>query len=122
MDVRADYMAWKKKNGYNQHEVAAILECSRPAIASFESGRSPYPRGDTLLKMLAVLYPEWDSAHTRRTDHVCVGCKGTVPGPQQGAKYCMQCGLHFGNGCSKCGHVNLKGARFCNDCGHQSKA
>lgn len=117
MDVRADYMEWKKKNGYNQHEVAAILDCSRPAIASFESGRSPLPRGDTLLKMLAVLYPQWDHAHSALLDHVCSACKATVPGPQQGAKHCMACGQHFGDGCPKCGHINLKEARFCNDCG-----
>lgn len=118
MDLRKEYFRWKDRNKYTQNEIAEILECSRAAIASFETGRNPLPRGETVLRMLGALYPGWDSGDHRINDHTCVSCNGHVPGPRQHAKYCIECGESFADACYLCGTINPKGAKFCNECGY----
>lgn len=121
MDFRKEYFEWKEKYNYTQDQAAEFMGSSRAAVASFETGRNPLPRAETVLRMLSVLRPGWDSPDRRVNDHTCHACDELVPGPLQGAKHCLMCGDSFADNCHRCGVVCPKGANYCHECGYNLK-
>jgi len=46
----------------------------------------------------------------------CINCKSEI---SDSAKFCNQCGYHFGDDykCPNCGHINSASTKFCGECG-----
>lgn len=120
INFREDYLSWKKAAGHTQQSIADLLDIPRGTIASFECGRSPYPATETLLKMLAAIYPGFESGGKVIGGHQCARCDSVVQGPLQGAAFCSKCGCKFGDACKGCGSVIASGAKFCSGCGKQA--
>lgn len=116
LDFRKAYFDWKESNGYIQADIAALVGVPRGTIASFEAGRSPLPHGETLLKMLEILYPKYYEQGLRG-DYKCRKCGEDVPGAAQGATHCCRCGDRFGVSCKGCETVSPTSVKFCAQCG-----
>lgn len=112
---REDYFEFKRKHSHTQQTISELVGCSRAAIASFESGRSPFPEGRTTLNLVAAIYPQVTRGALAR-NHKCLICEDLVPGPDTGAEYCVSCGGSLGWRCD-CRYVNPSIAKFCGGCG-----
>lgn len=115
---KEDYNRWKNRNKLTHAKIAELVGCSRPAITAFELGKSPLPAGATVLELVAQIYPGYQNATTPTARHRCDGCGENVPGPEQGAAFCLACGHQHGKRCG-CGAVSAVGARFCGECGEK---
>ncbi len=116
-EFREEYMSFKREGGLTQQRLAEISGVSRDVLASFESGRTPIPNGDAVLKLVRMLYPELNSDTAVSIIHLCPYCKGQSPGPDEGACFCMRCGRKLGEPCHRCEAVIAKGHNFCGKCG-----
>lgn len=121
IDLLKDWMEWRKRERVTQYGAAERLNISRAALASFESGRT-LPKGESIMKILAVLYPNMGGEPpkgARLNSVACPSCDVYVPGPDQGATHCCSCGESLGRACLSCHSANRKGATFCDSCGEK---
>src|SRR5690606_25462140 len=117
LDVLTDYRAWAKANSYNRREAAEVIGVEYHAIGAWERGESAYPAGGILVKIMQAIYPQLRDSDARINSYTCGGCKAAVPGPQEHASYCCECGERFGVGCAECAHISVRGSKFCAECG-----
>ena len=120
IDLHGDWMEYRKQKGLTQAQAAEYLGISRSALASFEIGRS-YPKGTSLLMLIETLYPAvaQGAEGGRLNTTECPGCKTKVPGPKEGAAFCVACGYRLGRKCYVCDVVCRVEAKFCDSCGRE---
>jgi hypothetical protein len=122
-DLRSTFRTSRQRVGLSQAEVAVSLRVTQASISNFELGTNQQPRKATIERIRALVH-EWQSrsnvvefppSAAKKVVFCCPACHAEVPGPEEGASYCLKCAEPLPIECS-CGFRNQGGAVVCGHC------